>query len=106
VYGVAGHKGQPEKVRASGRPGRGRRLQGARGRGTAEGDKPPVLGMIQRTGEGVIHRLDKVRQATFEPILRTVIRPGTRVYTDAYDIDCRLPTGGYGHRTVCHSRGE
>lgn len=106
VYVVAGHKGLPDKVRASGRPGRRRRLKGARGRGTAETDKPPVLGVIQRTGEVVIRMLDNVRQVTIEPILRTVIQPGTLVYTDEYDIYCRLPAWGYDHKTVCHSQGE
>ena len=106
VYVVAGHKGQPDKVQAAGRPGRRRRLKGARGRGTAETDKPPVLGILQRTGEVVIRMLDNVRQATIEPILRAVIQPGALVYTDEYDIYCRLPAWGYGHKTVCHSRGE
>lgn len=105
-YVVAGHKGQQEKVRASGRPGRRRRLKGARGRGTAETDKPPVLGMLQRTGEVVVRLLDNVRQATIEPIPRTVIQPGTLVYTDEYDIYRRLPAWGHGHETVCHSHGE
>jgi len=32
--------------------------------------------------------------------------PGTQVYADQYDIYARLPEWGYGHKTVCHSRGE
>ena len=28
------------------------------------------------------------------------------MYTDEYDIYCRLPEWGFDHRTVCHSRGE
>jgi transposase-like protein len=28
------------------------------------------------------------------------------VFTDEYDIYNRLPTLGYGHKTVCHSKGE
>ena len=50
VYIVAGHKGYPKSVVAKGRQGRKRRLKGARGRGTAETDKPPVLGIIKRNG--------------------------------------------------------
>ena len=50
VYVVAGHKGQPDRVRAGGRRGRRRRLKGARGRGTQAKDKPPVLGLIERGG--------------------------------------------------------
>jgi transposase-like protein len=106
VYLVAGHKGQPEKVRVRGRPGRRRRLKGARGRGTAVTEKPPVLGMIQRSGEGVIRMLENVRQVTIEPILRHIIPPGTQVYTDEHDIYHRLTVWGYGHKTVNHSKGE
>jgi len=54
----------------------------------------------------VIRMLDNVQQKTIEPLMRAVIRPGTRVYTDEYDIYNRLPEWGYEHRTVCHSRGE
>lgn len=106
VYVGAGHKGQPDQVRALGRSGRRRRLTGARGRGTAETEKPPVLGMIQRSGEVVIKMLNNVRQATIEPILGTIIQPGTLVYPDEYDIYHRLTAWGYGHKTVCHSRDE
>lgn len=106
VYVVAGHKGQPDKVRALGRSGRRRRLKAARGRGPAETEKPPVLGMIQRSGKVVINMLNNVRQATIEPILRKVIQPGTLVYTDEYNIYHRLTAWGYGHKTLCHSRGE
>jgi hypothetical protein len=34
LYLVAGHKGQPDKVKQAKRPARCRRLKGARGRGT------------------------------------------------------------------------
>lgn len=51
VYVVAGHKGQPERVSRAGRAPRRRRLKGSRGRGTAESDKPPILGMIERGGQ-------------------------------------------------------
>lgn len=49
VYIVAGHKGHPGAVK-KGRQGRQRRLGGARGRGTLEKEKSPILGMIQRDG--------------------------------------------------------
>ena len=62
--------------------------------------------MLQRGGQVVIRMLDNVQQQTIEPLLRAVIQPGTQVYTDEYDIYARLPTWGYGHRTVCHGRGE
>jgi hypothetical protein len=69
VYLIAGHKGQPEKVAEAGRKPRRRRLKGARGRGTSATEKPPVLGMIQRTGEVVIRMLDNVQQTTIKPLI-------------------------------------
>lgn len=71
-----------------------------------EKEKPPVLGMIQRGGEVVIRMLENVQQKTIQPLLTAVIQPGTLIYTDEYDIYTRLPEWGYGHQTVCHSRGE
>lgn len=62
--------------------------------------------MIQRGGAVVIRRLENVRQATIRPLIERFIAPGTRVYTDEYDIYSRWPEWGFDHRTVCHSRGE
>ena len=76
VYVVAGHKGHPKAVQKKQRLGRRRRLKGERGRGTLEKEKPPILGMIQRTGEVVIRMLENVQQATIDPIIRATIRPG------------------------------
>jgi transposase len=62
--------------------------------------------MIQRGGQVVMRMLANVQQKTIRPILESVIAPGTTVYTDEYDIYCRLPEWGYEHLTVCHSKGE
>jgi hypothetical protein len=59
LYVVAGHKGNPEAVRAKGRDGRRNRLKG--GRGTLEKEKKPIFGMIERGGQVVIRML--VQQA-------------------------------------------
>jgi transposase-like protein len=103
---VAGHKGHPEVVRRLGRKGRRRRLKGARGRGTLAGEKPPVLGLIQRDGEVRIRMLPNVQQATIKPVITASVQPGTTMYTDEYDIYHRLPQWGYPHETVNHSAGE
>jgi len=50
--------------------------------------------------------LENVQQATIRPLLRALITPGTRVYTDEYGIYHRLPEWGFDHHTVCHGRGE
>lgn len=81
-------------------------MKSARGRGTLEQEKPPIFGMIQRGGAVVIRMLENVRQTTIQPLMAQFIAPGTRVYTDEYDIYHRLPEWGFDHRTVCHSRGE
>ncbi len=106
VYVVAGHKGHPKAVQKKQRLGRRRRLKGERGRGTLEKEKPPILGMIQRTGEVVIRMLENVQQTTIDPIIRATICPGSVVYTDEYDIYGRLPEWGYLHHTLCHAAGE
>src|SRR3954454_15014277 len=67
LYVVAGHKGNPEAVRAKGRQSRRNRLKGIRGRGTLEKEKPPIFGMIERGGQVVIRML--VQQATIHPII-------------------------------------
>jgi hypothetical protein len=71
-----------------------------------EKEKPPVFGMIQRTGEVVIRMRADVRQKTIGPLIRATIAPGSTVDTDEYDIYARLPEWGYAHRTVCHAAGE
>ena len=64
-------------------------------------EKPPVFGMIQRTGEVVIRMLADVKQVTIGPLIKKTIAPGSVVYTDEYDIYHRLSEWGYTHRTVC-----
>jgi len=103
---IAGHKGNPEAVRKKGRKGRRNRLKGARGRGTLEKEKPPVFGMIQRSGEVSIKMLPNVQQTTIAPLIKSTIAAGTMVYTDEYNIYNRLSQWGYQHKTVNHSQGE
>jgi transposase-like protein len=106
VYIVAGHKGNPTAVKAQNRHGRRNRLKGARGRGTLDKEKPPILGMIQRNGEVVIKMLPNVKQLTIKPIIEKVVQAGTCVFTDEYNIYNRLAEWGYVHQTVNHSQGE
>lgn len=106
VYVVAGHKGYPEMVRKLGRKGRRRRLKGARGRGTLEKEKPPILGLLQRAGNVVIRMLPNVQQATIQPIITEMVTPTSKLYTDEYDIYSRLTQWGYVHQSVNHSQGE
>ncbi len=106
LLSVAGHKGHPEVVKNKGRKDRRNRLKSARGRGTLEKEKPPVLGIIQRSGQVMIRMLENVRQVTIEPIIRATVASGTKVFTDEYGIYVRLTQWGYVHSTVCHDPGE
>ena len=81
-------------------------MKGERGRGTLEKEKPPILGMLQRTGEVVIRMLANVQQTTIAPLIQATIAPGSVVYTDEYNIYHRLSEWGYTHQTVCHAAGE
>lgn len=71
-----------------------------------ESEKPPIFGMIQRGGAVIIWLLENVQQATIRSLIDQLMTPGTRVYTDEYDLYHRLPAWGFDHHTVCHSRGE
>ena len=50
--------------------------------------------------------LANVQQVTIQPIVTAAVAPGTLVHTDEYSIYARLPAWGYGHKAVCHARGE
>jgi transposase-like protein len=88
------------------RQGRRRRIKGTRGRGTLDEEKPPILGLIQRSGELVLRMLANVQQQTIEPVIRGCVSEGARFYADEYDVDLRLTEWGCDHHSVCHSRGE
>ena len=63
-------------------------------------------GVIQRSGQIVLHMLPNVQQATIKSIISDTVASGTLIHTDEYDIYARLPAWGYGHKTVCHASGE
>jgi transposase len=76
------------------------------GRGTLAKDKSPILGLIQRGGQVVLHMLANVRQTTIQPIIEAAVVKGSLVHTDEYNAYARLEAWGYRHKTVCHRRGE
>src|SRR5690349_4305510 len=75
-------------------------------RGTLETEKPPILGLIQRGGDLVLHMLENVRQTTIQPIIEATVAGGALILTDEYGIYARLKIWGYRHKTVCHGQGE
>ncbi len=105
LYFVAGHKGQPEKVHKAFRKARCRRLKGA-GRGTLATEKPPIFGLIQRSGEVRIWMLENVQQVTIKPIILSLIASETLIFTDECTIYSHLEKWGFQHKMVNHSAGE
>jgi transposase-like protein len=71
-----------------------------------EKEKPPVFGMVQRTGAVVIRRRADVKPRTIGPLIKTTVAPGSVVATDEYAISARLPAWGSTPRTVCQAAGE
>ena len=76
------------------------------GRGTLDKETPPILGLIQRGGEVVLHMLANVPQTTIPPIIEATVAPGSLIDTEEYDIYARLEAWGSSHKTVCQGRGE
>lgn len=103
---MAGHKGNPKAVSAKGRKGRCRRLKKRGRRGTLESEKPPVLGMIERGGRVIIKMLENVQQKTIKPVITELVKPGSQIYTDEYNIYNCLETWDYLHKRVNHSAKE
>ena len=62
--------------------------------------------MIQRGGDVVLNMLANVQQTTIQPVIETMVKPGSLIYTDEYDIYARLESWGFSHKSVCHSAGE
>jgi transposase-like protein len=106
VYIKAGHKGNHQAVVDIGREPRCRGLKGTRGRGTLAQEKPPIFGMIGRSGEVVIRMLENVKQETIQPLIMSCVESGTLIYTDEYVIYSKLEAWGFEHKTVNHSQGE
>jgi transposase-like protein len=71
-----------------------------------EKEKPPILGLLQRGGDVVVRMLANVQQATIRPVIEATVAKDTLIHTDEYDVYARLEDWGYGHKTVCHARGE
>jgi transposase len=62
--------------------------------------------MVQRNGGFVIKMLLNVQQVTIQPVITKVIRSGSLIYTDEYNIHGRLEQWGYQHKSVNYSAGE
>ena len=81
-------------------------MKGKRGRGTLAGEKPPILGLLERGGRVVIRMLQNVQQKTIKPLFARFVKSGSMVNTDEYVIYDRLEAWGFGHVSVNHGAGE
>ena len=81
-------------------------MKGKRGRGTLAGEKPPILGLLERGGRVVIRMLENVQQKTIKPLFARFVKSGSMVNTDEYVIYDRLEAWGFGHVSVNHGAGE
>jgi transposase-like protein len=102
VYIVCGAKGLKQKSRDP----RKRGLK-KRGRGTAEGDKPPVIGVVERGSSEI--RLEVCPNATKDTcheVIEKHVEPGSTINTDDWGGYNGLLEKGFEHKTVCHSHGE
>ena len=81
-------------------------MKGKRGRGTLAGEKPPILGLLERGGQVVIRMLQNVQQKTIKPLFARFVKSGSMVNTDEYVIYDRLEAWGFGHVSVNHGAGE
>ena len=50
--------------------------------------------------------LANVQQTTIRPVIEAAVAQGSLIHTDEYDIYARLQEWGFGHKSVCHGRGE
>ena len=98
AYVITGHKGQPAVVKYKGRTGRRRRRTGKGGRGMMEKERPPVLGMMERGGQVLIHLLANVKQKTIEPLMKDTIKSVTQMLQAP--AECHRPPGLTAQRNL------
>jgi transposase-like protein len=102
VYITCGKKGIKQKDRKP----RKRGLK-QRGRGTAETDKPPVIGVVER--ENCEIRLEVCPNATKQTcheVIEKHVESGSTLNTDDWCGYTGLDEKGFEHHTVCHSQDE
>ncbi len=99
VYIKAGLKGRKKMKRG----GRKRGLK-ARGRGTYDSDKVPVVAMVERGGKIRIRPHRNIKTKEIIDRYLSDVDPGAIVYTDDFSSYNALPSNR--HRSINHSDGE
>lgn len=104
MYQNAGEKGIPHTDPED--PPR-RRGNKARGHGTWDNDRPPVLGVIGRnSGRLCLAVCTSSATHVIEPLVLKWTKPGSTCYTDEWCAYKRLPDHNRNHKACCHTPGK
>lgn len=81
-----------------------KRTEGTQGRSLKT--KEAVFGMVQRDGAIVAKHVSDTQGKTLSPIIRQLVKPGSRIFTDEYIGYKSLYDSEYTHAIVHHNSGE
>jgi transposase-like protein len=81
-----------------------RRVRGKRGRGAS--GKIIVLGLLKRHGRVYASIIPNAQREILMPIIRSVVKSGSDIYTDSWRSYDALAIYGYNHKKVKHEENE
>lgn len=81
-----------------------KKTEGTQGRSTKT--KTPVFGMIERGGKLVAKKVKNTQGNTLSPIIRQIVKPGSRIFTDEFIGYHSLYDSEYTHAIVHHNAKE
>lgn len=81
-----------------------KRTEGTQGRSTKT--KTPVFGMFERGGKLVAKKVKNTQGNTLSPIIRQIVKPGSRIFTDEFIGYKSLYDSEYTHAIVHHNAKE
>ena len=81
-----------------------KRLENTQGRSLKA--KTPVFGAVQRGGNVVAKHVFDTKSETLSPIIRSMVKSGSRLFTDEYVGYNSLKESEYTHNVVMHKNGE
>jgi len=81
-----------------------KRTEGTQGRSTKT--KTPVFGMIERGGKLVAKKVKNTQGNTLSPIIRQIVKPDSRIFTDEFIGYKSLYDSEYTHAIVHHNAKE
>lgn len=81
-----------------------KKTEGTQGRSTKT--KTPVFGMIERGGKLVAKKVKNTQGNTLSPIIRQIVKPGSRIFTDEFIGYKSLYDSEYTHAIVRHNAKE